>query len=265
MIILNEVSNIDGMGLYLNNNKLQITKSISTPILLQQNLDIVVEENCNVKLVEILKNETIKLQVKKGAYVQYQTLNSSDVNRIFEVIGSLDFMQISLAPTTEKLSVYLQEEQASINISLLSISSHEEQKFFQSIYHQAKETFSNVSNFGVAMFGAKISFETTGKIENKMSKSVCKQLSKGIIMDDNSWITSKPILMIDEYDVSANHGASIGKMSDESMFYLMSRGLTKVEAFLLILEGIIHPFIVEILDDTMKENISNEVKALIKR
>ena len=60
---------------------------------------------------------------------------------------------------------------------------------------------------------------TTGKIEKGMSKSKCAQLSRGIVMDDKSMIQAKPILLIDEFDCFANHGASIGKMSDEDLFY----------------------------------------------
>lgn len=83
-------------------------------------------------------------------------------------------------------------------------------------------------------------------------------------MDDTSSVISKPILYIDEYDVVANHGASIGKMSDESLFYLMSRGLSKTEAFLLILEGIVSPFLRQISDETIKNQIEKEVRNIIK-
>ena len=83
-------------------------------------------------------------------------------------------------------------------------------------------------------------------------------------MDDDSKITSCPILLIDEYDVVANHGAAIGKMSDESLFYLMSRGLKKTEAFLLILEGIIAPFIRMIQDETLKQKIADDLRKIIQ-
>ena len=83
-------------------------------------------------------------------------------------------------------------------------------------------------------------------------------------MDNDSVIVAKPILLIDEYDCFANHGASIGKMSDEDLFYLMSRGLTKNEAFLLILEGIINPYIESIpredLRNSLHEEISNRTR-----
>lgn len=108
-------------------------------------------------------------------------------------------------------------------------------------------------------------FDTTGKIYKGMSKSKCVQLSKGIVMDDISSVTSKPILLIDEFDVIANHGASIGKMSDESLFYLMSRGLTKQEAFLLMLEGIVRPFIDKLTDEEVKNQFEKKIETILKR
>ncbi|MDE6047499.1 MAG: SufD family Fe-S cluster assembly protein, partial [Anaeroplasmataceae bacterium] len=122
-----------------------------------------------------------------------------------------------------------------------------------------------ISNFGVSLNKGEILFDTTGQIIKGMAKSKCVQLSKGIVMDDVSSVTSKPILLIDEYDVVANHGASIGKMSDESLFYLMSRGLTRQEAFLLILEGIVYPFIEKITDEKLKLSVNEKIEQLMKR
>jgi len=84
-------------------------------------------------------------------------------------------------------------------------------------------------------------------------------------MDDESNITANPILLIDEFDCFANHGAAIGKINDEDLFYLMSRGLTKNEAFTLMLQGMIKPYIDSIPLDSLKETINSEVLNLIER
>jgi Fe-S cluster assembly protein SufD len=121
------------------------------------------------------------------------------------------------------------------------------------------QTFSNIKYVGVAMNGSTLVFDTTGKIEKGMAKAKCSQLSRGVVMDNESQITAKPILLIDEYDCFANHGASIGKMSDEDLFYLMSRGLTKKEAFLLIIEGIVRPFINAILKEELRVQMKKKI------
>ena len=136
--------------------------------------------------------------------------------------------------------------------------------FNQYVSHKAKNTESDISNFGICIRNANIKFDTTGKIEKDMNKSRCSQLSKGYLMDDKSKISSLPILLIDEYDSMANHGAAIGKMSDDELFYLMSRGLSKEEAFMLIINGIIKPFVNNIIDEKLKEEINNKIETMIR-
>ena len=146
----------------------------------------------------------------------------------------------------------------------LCILADSNSKFVDYIDHKNKNTISNISNIGVA-FNSNIIFDVTGKIEKGMSKTKCQQLSRGIVMDDNSTVTAKPILLIDEYDCFANHGATIGKMSDEDLFYLMSRGLSKKEAFMLILSGIINPFIEAITIEGIKDKISSKISNMIEK
>lgn len=257
--------NLEAEGLILQGNHLNITKSSEQSILIQQDIKITVCTGVTAKIVDITNQGSIEVVVEQNAILHYQVLNSSNTHRLIQCAGTVDVLEISLHPTTESITIFLNEPEANASISLLAIDAKEKQRHNQSIIHNAPHTDSNISNFGVAMNGADIVFDTTGKITQGMSKSVCKQLSKGIVMDDASSVVSKPILLIDEYDVVANHGASIGKMSDESLFYLMSRGLTKTEAFLLILEGIIAPFINAVQDDKLKESINDEIRKMIER
>ena len=55
------------------------------------------------------------------------------------------------------------------------------------------------------------------------------------------------------------------EISDESLFYLMSRGLTKQEAFLLMLEGIVRPFIDKLTDEEVKNQFEKKIETILKR
>ena len=66
--------------------------------------------------------------------------------------------------------------------------------------------------------------------------------------------------MIEENDVKANHGSSIGKIDDETMFYLCSRGLSKSEATNLICLGKVQHLIDKIDDESIKEMLINTFK-----
>jgi Fe-S cluster assembly protein SufD len=59
--------------------------------------------------------------------------------------------------------------------------------------------------------------------------------------------------------VTAGHGATVGQLDEESIYYLMSRGLTKKEAEKLMINGLIRPVVDEITDKDIKERFINVV------
>ena len=217
----------------------------------------------NINVYDFTNDKNIIINVSEKSNVNYFIINSSSSKRTFNVDGNLNVLEISLEETNEELKVILNNDNANLSVKNLAISNGIKQFFIQNAIHNEKQTFSNVENVGIAFDGGNVTFDTTGKIEKGKSKSKCSQLSRGIVMDNKSTITAKPILLIDEYDCFANHGASIGKMSDEDLFYLMSRGLTKDEAFLLILQGMVRPFIDMIPNEKIKEEIENKVNKFI--
>ncbi len=222
-----------------------------------------IKASSNIKILDTLSNGNVKLNVEKDAFVSYTILNSKNTKRVFDIYGSLELSEISLDETEENINANLMVNEARFDSKCLSFASNIESSFHVNVIHKAKETFSNVSNIGVALNGGKLLFDVVGKIEKGMMKSKCAQLSRGIVMDNESKVDAKPVLLIDEYDCFANHGASIGKVSDEDLFYLMSRGLSKNEAFILILEGIIRPFIDGVYIEEYKKEIEEKVAKLI--
>ena len=220
--------------------------------------------NSNVTIIDVTKNGNVTVNVNKDSVLKYFILLSQNTDRIFDIFGNVNVISVSLDETHEMINVNLLSENAEFNLKRLVYSDNFKSGFVYYVDHKNKSTFSNIENVGIASNGAKIIFDVTGKIESGMAKSRCSQLSKGILMDDESVINAKPILLIDEYDCFANHGASIGKMSDEALFYIRSRGLTKEDAFFLIISGIVNPYIDSIPDEKFKEEISNRLSNLIK-
>ncbi|MBE6136965.1 MAG: SufD family Fe-S cluster assembly protein [Erysipelotrichaceae bacterium] len=257
------VISIKAMGL-AKDNSLHITNSTDDIYLIDDNITINVDEFVKASFIDITRNNDVCVTIGNSSNVNYIILDGSNSNRKFKVNGEIQITEIALEQTNESLEIDLNEENANAIVKCLVISSNMRNTFKQYISHNAKMTTSNITNVGVAMNKASISFDTTGKINKGNSSSKCQQVSRGIVMDDNSEVTAKPILLIDEYDCFANHGAAIGKMSDEDLFYLMSRGLCKKEAFLLILQGMIGPFIEAIKVDEWKEKIQSEVLNLIE-
>ena len=77
---------------------------------------------------------------------------------------------------------------------------------------------------------------------------ILQALEKGhaLILDDASRSDTYPYIEIDEDDVTVEHEASVSKIGEEQLFYLMSRGLTEAEASAMIVTGFIEPLVKEL-------------------
>ena len=262
--MINNIISVSTMGL-VENDIVKINKPIDDILLIEDDCNIEIASNLYVTILDKSNGKNIAISCAQGSTVKYIIVDSASSNRVFNVSGELLINQISLEETAEKLNVNLLNENASCDIKNLVIAAKTKNSFAQYVDHLIGNTKSNIINVGVAINGANIKFDTTGKVEKGMAKSKCSQLSRGIVMDDESQITALPILLIDEFDCFANHGATIGKMSDEDLFYLMSRGLSKDDAFLLILSGIIKPFIDDIPNEELQNKINEKIQNLIKK
>jgi Fe-S cluster assembly protein SufD len=108
-------------------------------------------------------------------------------------------------------------------------------------------------NIAIANSNGRVILNGVEKILKGMKQADAYQSLKGIIASDQAIIEVNPILLIDEYDVKAGHGATIGKLDENSVYYLMSRGLTRKDAERLMINGFLNPIISEIEDEPLKE------------
>ena len=105
------------------------------------------------------------------------------------------------------------------------------------IYHQDTDTISELFNYGICKNKSILNINTNGVVEKGAVRSDLKQKTKGVLIDLESSISANPLLQIDEYDCLASHGAGIGSIDEEELYYLMSRGLSRKEASKLIIAG----------------------------
>ena len=125
------------------------------------------------------------------------------------------------------------------------------------INHLKQNNESLMKNNLVAQNRGKIILDGITKIHQGSKKSYAEQDNRGVILDDCSTIKAIPCLLIDEFDCNAHHGAAIGKISDEGLFYLMSRGLNKKDALNLIISGFIKPFTDNIKNEILKNQLQD--------
>ena len=126
------------------------------------------------------------------------------------------------------------------------------------VNHNKSNTKSFVYNHGVNVNNSKLHYWVDGYVPKKSNGCDCNQDNQIINMNDgNSKIW--PNLLIDNFDVNANHAAYIGKFKEEDLFYIMSRGISRKKAYKLLLSG----FLLN-TDSIDKEKISEFVDEINK-
>jgi Fe-S cluster assembly protein SufD len=99
------------------------------------------------------------------------------------------------------------------------------------------------------------------KIEKGAEKANGVQAENILMLSEKSRGDANPILLIDEDDVKAGHAASVGRFSEESIYYLMSRGITRQGAERLIILGFLDPVVAEI----PVEEVKNRLRQALER
>ena len=155
----------------------------------------------------------------------------------------------------------LLENDAILNWHLSSLSAGQDNKTFDiSVNHIAPKTYARMDNYGVCKDDGKLVFSGISSINNGSRGSKTHQNSKIMVFDALSNGIAKPILKIDENDIEASHAAVVGKINDEHLFYLTSRGLTEAEAKQLITFGYLKPIMNGFVEDEIKEEISSLIE-----
>jgi len=112
------------------------------------------------------------------------------------------------------------------------------------IRHGVAHTTSQEMYKQIARGRSKAVFQGKIVVERDAQKVDAKMMMQGLMLSDEAEILSKPELEIYADDVVCGHGSTCGELDADSMFYLMSRGITKAEAETMLVRG----FIAEVLD-----------------
>lgn len=129
-----------------------------------------------------------------------------------------------------------------------------------SINHLAPYTVGTITNHGIVKDKGFLHVDGIGKINQGMNQSNSQQNTNIINLSNEAKVYANPYLLIDEYDVQAGHGAAIGKVDEEQLYYLMSRGLSKKEAEKLIILGFLYPLIELIDSETIKTSFIQTIE-----
>lgn len=199
----------------------------------------------------------VEIYVDKKARVRYTTVQNWSKNvynlntkrarveeegRIEWVGGSLGSKVTMLYPT----SILAGRGAASSHLSLTWAGKDQIKDTGAKVIHLAQDTSSTILSKSIASGGGKTIFR--GLIDvRKGAKGVKSTMRcESLILDKESAVDSFPNLRIKEKDVSVAHEAVVGKISEEQLFYLQTRGISEKEAINLIVSGFVEPIVSEI-------------------
>ena len=225
------------------------------------------DEKC---VLEYTDFSDLKIELSEGSNLLLKLANFKD-NAEIKIYGkikknagiSVVFADFSKNFTKISSQIDLVGEGANCDWHLATLANKKDNKTFDiSFKHLVGKTTSNMNNYGVARDESKIVFSGVSHITEGAKKSNAKQNAKIIVFDKASQGVASPILKIDENEVQASHGAVVGQLNSNHMFYLMSRGLTRDDARALITLGYLKP-VANNFSEEVQLKIENAIKEVM--
>lgn len=111
------------------------------------------------------------------------------------------------------------------------------------VYHLAENTSSTIISKGISKNGGTSKYRGLVKINKNAKNSKSSVKCDGLMLDNKSTTSTVPEMEVKEDQVEVSHEAVVGKIGEEQLFYLMSRGLTEEQATKMIVAGFIEPIV----------------------
>lgn len=224
---------------------------------------IVVDEGASVNYVEgctaptfsssSLHAAIVEIVVKKDAYCRYTTIQNWSDN-VYNLVtkrsnveagGTMEWIDGNLgAKTTMKYpSVYLNGRGArGTMLSVAMAGEGQHQDTGAKMIHNAPNTSSSIISKSIAKDGGQVNYRGQVTFGKNSGGSISHIECDTILMDDLSTSDTIPFNEIHNGSVSLEHEAKVSKVSEEQLYYLMSRGLSELEATEMIIMGFVEPF-----------------------
>ncbi len=230
-----------------------------TLIIVDEGAHVHYVEGCTAPMysTESLHSAVVEIVVKKHGRCRYTTIQNW-ANNIYNLVtkramayeGALmEWIDGNLGSqlTMKYPAVYLMEPGARGEIlSIAFASAGQHQDAGAKIVHAAPHTSGRIVSKSISKNGGRASYRGLVKVEPGATKSKSSVVCDALILDDKSRSDTYPYIEIEEQDVSIGHEASVSKIGEEQLFYLMSRGLTEAEASTMIVGGFIEPLVKEL-------------------
>ena len=237
-IKINENSELHIIEYTINESKSKFINNVYENIILEKNSK--------------LKNLFIQSNQSDGFFHKFSknklSLNSDYSNLIFS--SGLKFNKLDI-------ECDLIEENCRCNIlSALFLKKNEHQEIKTLINHLAPNCQSNQKIKNVLSSESKGVYQGKIYVKDIAQKTDAYQLSKALLLDDKAEFNSKPELEIYADDVKCSHGSSSGNIDQDSLHYLMTRGLSREAATKLLIKG----FLIDVIESIKSSSIKKFIE-----
>jgi len=228
---------------------------------------IIVDKNAYVHYVEgctaptyssdSLHSAVVEIIVKEGGRCRYSTIQNWSTN-VFNMVtkraaayknATMEWVDGNLGSklTMKYPAVWLMEPGAHGEVLSIAFAGKDQhQDAGAKIIHFAPNTSSVITSKSISKAGGRASYRGLLKVNRGAVNSKSNVVCDALILDDQSASDTFPYMEIAENQVSIGHEASVTKVSEEQLFYLMSRGISEQQAAGMIVSGFIEPIVKEL-------------------
>jgi len=241
---------------------------------INQKLDIVLEENSRLNLINFFTdysndnfiNINNEFKVGKDSILKNYKIDNKENSNIKYFYNNIDLEQNSLVENfilssgskfiKNEINCNLKEKYASAFVSgIINLNNTQQHEIKTNINHLAENTKSYQLIKCVLNENSKGIFQGKIFVDSKAQKTNGYQLSKALLLNKNVEFDGKPELEIYADDVKCSHGSTSGNIDENSLFYLMSRGINRQDAKKLLINGFISDVVEKITDVEIKKII----------
>ena len=199
----------------------------------------------------------MEIVVKRGARCRYSTIQNWSAN-VYNLVTKralaygdalMEWVDGNLGSklTMKYPAIYLMEPGARGETLSIAFANHgQHQDAGAKMVHCAPDTSSRIISKSISKGGGRSSYRGLVKVNNDATRCKSNVVCDALILDPQSRSDTYPYIEVDEKDVAIEHEASVSKIAEEQLLYLMSRGLSETEASSMIVTGFIEPLVKEL-------------------
>ena len=204
-----------------------------------------------------LHSGVVEIVVKKNARVRYSTIQNWSTNvynlvtqraKVYEN-GTMEWVDANLGSkvTMKYPSCYLMEPGAHGEVlSVAFAGSGQYQDAGAKAIHFAPNTSSKITSKSISRGDGRCSYRGLLKVHSNAEGAKSNVVCDALLLDRESRSDTYPYIEVDAEDVTLGHEATVSKVGEEQLFYLMSRGLSEEEATTMVVSGFIEPLVKEL-------------------